>query len=127
VANFSTIGKRNLIVCLLLTAGILALYNRVSHAGFLRYDDDRYVVENPYVRAGIHWSTIAWAFTTFEQANWHPLTWLSHALDCQLLGLNPSGHHYVNLLHPWSHTLAVTHRKFVRKTISALHGQGQKI
>jgi protein O-mannosyl-transferase len=99
VANApSSDGKRTLILCLLLAAGTLALYNRVSHAGFLRYDDDRYVVENPHVRAGIHWSTITWAFTSFEQANWHPITWLSHALDCQLFGLNPAGHHYLNLL-----------------------------
>jgi protein O-mannosyl-transferase len=83
---------------LLLALGTLGLYGRVVHAGFLRYDDDRYVVENPYVRSGLHWSTVRWAFTTFEQANWHPLTWLSHALDAQLFGLNPAAHHAVNLL-----------------------------
>src|SRR3954463_3690200 len=82
---------------LLLALGTLGLYGRVVHAGFLRYDDDRYVVENPYVRSGLHWNTVRWAFTTFEQANWHPLTWLSHALDAQLFGLNPAGHHSVNL------------------------------
>src|SRR4051812_17726319 len=83
---------------LLLALGTLGLYGRVLHAGFLRYDDDRYVVENPYVRSGLHWSTVRWAFTTFEQANWHPLSWLSHALDAQLFGLNPAAHHAVNLL-----------------------------
>lgn len=95
---FSSGGKRTLLFCLLLAVGTLALYNPVSHSAFLRYDDDRYVAENPHVQAGIHWSTISWAFTSFEQANWHPLTWLSHASDCQLFGLNPSGHHYVSLL-----------------------------
>jgi protein O-mannosyl-transferase len=85
-------------VCLLLAMGTLALYSRAAHAGFLRYDDDRYVVENPHVRSGVHWSTVTWAFTTFEQANWHPLTWLSHALDVQLFGLNPAAHHFINLL-----------------------------
>jgi protein O-mannosyl-transferase len=99
VANaFSSSGKRTLIICLLLAVGTLALYSRAAHAGFLRYDDDRYVVENPYVRAGVHWSTVTWAFTTFEQANWHPLTWLSHALDSQLFGMNPAGHHSISLL-----------------------------
>jgi protein O-mannosyl-transferase len=99
VANALSSGRKcTLILCLLLAAGTLALYSRVSHAGFLRYDDDRYVVENPYVHAGIHWRTITWSFTSFEQANWHPLTWLSHAVDCQLFGLNPAAHHYVNLL-----------------------------
>jgi hypothetical protein len=99
VANASTSsGKRTAILCLLLAAGTLALYSRAAHAGFLRYDDDRYVVENQHVRSGLHWSTVAWAFTTLEQANWHPLTWLSHALDIQLFGLNPAGHHFMNLL-----------------------------
>jgi protein O-mannosyl-transferase len=99
VANaLSSSGKRTLIICLLLATGTLALYSRAVHAGFLRYDDDRYVVENPHVRSGLHWSTVTWAFTTFEQANWHPLTWLSHALDVQLFGLNPAAHHFINLL-----------------------------
>ncbi len=95
---FNSTGKRTLVLCLLLAAGTLALYSRVTHAPFLRYDDDRYVVENPNVRSGLHWSTVTWAFTTFEQANWHPLTWLSHALDIQLFGMNPAGHHFSNLL-----------------------------
>ena len=95
---FTSSSKRTLILCLLLAIGTIALYSRVVHATFLRYDDDRYVVENPYVRSGIHWSTVAWAFTTFEQANWHPITWLSHALDVQLFGMNPAAHHFVNLL-----------------------------
>ena len=43
-------------------------------------------------------STVAWAFTSLDQANWHPLTWLSHALDCQLFQLNPVGHHYTSVL-----------------------------
>jgi Tfp pilus assembly protein PilF len=99
VANaFTSSGKRSVIICVLLATGTLALYSRVVHAGFLRYDDDRYVVENTYVRSGLHWSTVHWAFTTFEQANWHPLTWLSHALDFQLFGLNPAAHHSINLL-----------------------------
>ena len=95
---FTSSRKRTLILCLLLATGTLSLYSRVTHAGFLRYDDDRYVVENPYVRAGLHWSTVTWAFTTFEQANWHPLTWLSHAVDGRLFGMNPAGHHSINLL-----------------------------
>lgn len=76
----------------------LALYNPVARNGFVNFDDDRYVTDNPQVRAGVHWSTISWAFNSFDQANWHPLTWLSHALDCQLFRLNPAGHHYTNLL-----------------------------
>jgi tetratricopeptide (TPR) repeat protein len=76
----------------------LAVFSPAARHGFVDYDDDRYVTNNPQVRAGLHWATVSWAFTTFEQANWHPLTWLSHALDCQLFQLNPTGHHITSLL-----------------------------
>jgi len=90
--------RQTLIVGLLLVVATLALYNPVSHHPFVNYDDDRYVGDNAHVRAGLHWETVRWAFTTYDEANWHPLTWLSHALDCQLYGLNPAGHHYTNVL-----------------------------
>ena len=76
----------------------LSVYNSVIHNGFTNFDDNLYVTDNVHVRAGLGWSTIKWAFTSFDAANWHPLTWLSHALDCQLFQLNPIGHHYVNVL-----------------------------
>jgi protein O-mannosyl-transferase len=97
-ALFRSSGHRTLLCCLLLTVAVLISYNPVIHNGFLSYDDDRYVVDNPHVRAGLTWPTAKWAFTTYELANWHPLTWLSHALDCELFGLNPAGHHYMNVL-----------------------------
>jgi tetratricopeptide (TPR) repeat protein len=95
---FRSPGQHKLLLGLLLMAVTLAVYNPVSHNGFVNFDDDRYVTDNPQVRAGIHKSTISWAFTSLDQANWHPLTWLSHALDSQLFHLNPVGHHYTNLL-----------------------------
>ena len=76
----------------------LALYNPVNRHPFVNYDDDRYVTENPHVHNGLGWDTIAWAFTSTEQANWHPLTWLSHALDHSLFHQNPTGHHFTSLL-----------------------------
>jgi len=91
-------GKSGVILCLLLAAVTLALYNPVAKHPFVNYDDERYVYENPHVIGGLSWATARWAFTTTTEANWHPLTWLSHALDCQLFRLNPTGHHYVNLL-----------------------------
>jgi hypothetical protein len=91
-------AQRKLILGLLLVVATLALYNPVSRNGFVNFDDNRYVIDNLRVRAGLHWSTISWAFTSLDQANWHPLTWLSHALDCQLFQLNPVGHHYTSLL-----------------------------
>jgi hypothetical protein len=85
-------------MCLLLIAVVLVSYNPVTHNGFLNYDDDGYITDNPHVRVGLTWATVKWAFTTYDKANWHPLTWLSHALDCEVFGLNPAGHHYVSVL-----------------------------
>ncbi len=85
-------------LCLLLTMVSLLLYHRAASAGFINFDDPQYVINNPHVQQGIRWETIQWAFITFDAGNWHPLTWLSHALDCQLFQLSPAGPHYVNLL-----------------------------
>ena len=90
--------KRSTVLCLLLALVTLALYNPVVHNGFTNLDDDFYVSHNPHVIAGLTWDTVKWAFTSYDAANWHPLTWLSHALDCQLFKLNPAGHHYINVL-----------------------------
>jgi tetratricopeptide (TPR) repeat protein len=95
---FQSPARRTLLLCLLLTAVVLVFYNLVGHNGFLNYDDDGYITGNPHVRAGLTWATVKWAFTTFDQGNWHPLTWISHALDFELFGLHPGGHHYMNVL-----------------------------
>jgi protein O-mannosyl-transferase len=95
---FQSPKLRTLLGCLCLVAAVLASYNPVVHNRFIRYDDDGYIIDNPHVKAGLTWSTVKWAFTTYEQANWHPLTWISHALDYQLFGMNPAGHHYVGVL-----------------------------
>jgi Tfp pilus assembly protein PilF len=83
---------------LLLVGAVLACYSPVTHNGFLNYDDDAYITSNPHVRAGLKWTTVKWAFTTYDAANYHPLTWLSHALDCQLFGLNSAAHHEVSVI-----------------------------
>ena len=95
---FQSPERRTQLLCLLLTVVVLVSYSPVTHNGFLSYDDDRYITDNPHVRAGLTRATVKWSFTTYDQANWHPLTWLSHALDCELFGLNPAGHHYVSVL-----------------------------
>ncbi len=95
---FQSGGQRTLLLCLLLTVVVLVSYNPVTRNGFLNYDDNGYITKNPHVRAGLTWETVKWSFTTYQQANWHPLTWLSHALDCELFGLYPAGPHYVNVL-----------------------------
>lgn len=91
--------KRNLAICLLLAVATLALYSpAIRHPFIFNYDDDVYVLNNAHVKAGLHWQTIRWAVTSTENSNWHPMTWLSHAMDCQLYGLNPPGHHFTNVL-----------------------------
>lgn len=66
---------------------------------FTSLDDNQYLTENSNVQAGLNWQSVIWAFTTTEVCNyWHPLTWLSHMLDIEMFGMNPRGHHFVNLL-----------------------------
>ncbi|MGA2903436.1 MAG: hypothetical protein ABSD98_06380 [Candidatus Korobacteraceae bacterium] len=74
-----------------------ALYFVVTGYPFCNYDDTVYVTANAHVQSGLTWETLEWAFSTYDAANWHPVTWLSHALDCQLFGLDPAGHHGVNV------------------------------
>jgi tetratricopeptide (TPR) repeat protein len=95
---FVSPARRNLLLALLIFAATIILYNPVNRHPFVNYDDDRYVTENPHVRSGLSWGTVGWAMTSTEQANWHPLTWISHALDCSLFHLNPAGHHFTSLL-----------------------------
>jgi protein O-mannosyl-transferase len=81
-----------------LTLAIFAAYWPVLKYPFVNYDDVDYVTENPHVQQGISLATLVWASTSLRQANWHPLTWLSHALDCDLYGLDARGHHFTSLL-----------------------------
>ena len=92
------------VVAILLVIATAVLYYPVSSHPFANYDDADYVFDNFHVKAGLHWGTVIWAFTTFAAANWHPLTWLSHAADVQLFQLEPAGHHATNVL---LHTLNV--------------------
>src|SRR5215471_12555715 len=71
-------------------------YAPLGHHPFLHYDDQLYVSENPNVQAGLTREGIAWAFTTSRAANWHPVTWLSLMLDCQLFGTDPGRHHLMS-------------------------------
>jgi protein O-mannosyl-transferase len=90
--------KRSTVLCVLLMLLTLAFYHPIVHNRFTNLDDDAYIVRNPHVSSGLSWDNVKWAFTSYKTGNWHPLTWLSHALDCQLFKLNPADHHYVNVL-----------------------------
>ena len=96
---------RTLCVYLALVLTTLAAYWQLRSCRFVSYDDNLYVTENWHVKAGLTRDSIVWAFTTGHAANWHPLTWLSHMLDCHLFGTNPAWHHFTNLLLHIANTL----------------------
>jgi Flp pilus assembly protein TadD len=85
------------VVCLVLALATVVAFREVRSGEFLTCDDDYYVLENLHVQHGLTTQSIAWAFTTFQQGNWHPLTWISHMVDWKLYGKNPAGHHMTNL------------------------------
>ncbi|HEY2385976.1 MAG TPA: tetratricopeptide repeat protein [Candidatus Binatia bacterium] len=95
-----------MVVALALAAVVVAAYAPALRGQFLEWDDNIYVLRNPYVR-GLSWANVRWAFTTFHTGNWIPLTWLSHALDGTLWGLNPVGHHATALLLHVANTVLV--------------------
>ena len=90
-------AHRPWLVALVLVIVTFAAYQPTWHAGFL-FDDSPYVTANPHVRGGLTVANMVWAFTAYHESNWHPLTWLSHALDCECFGMNAGGHHAVNVL-----------------------------
>jgi protein O-mannosyl-transferase len=90
--------KRPLILGLLLVGVTAGLYVRVHGYGFVNYDDTLYVTQNSHVQDGLTWSTVRWAFTTYSVGTWHPITWLSHALDYQFFDVDAGGPHDINLL-----------------------------
>ena len=93
------------LIGLLLIVATLGVFWQVRSHDFLNYDDDVYVSENSQVQEGFTRKSVIWAFTSGYASNWHPLTWLSHMLDCQLFGLNPGGHHLTNLMLHLANTL----------------------
>ena len=82
---------------LVLAAATVAVYWPVSRYPFNALNDGEYIRDNLRIQQ-LDWSLVKWSFTTFYAANWHPVTWISHALDCQLFSLNPGGHHDSNLM-----------------------------
>jgi protein O-mannosyl-transferase len=91
-------------ICIALAGLTWTVFGQTLGHDFINYDDDLYVYENPNIVSGLRRPAILWAFTHAHAGNWHPLTSLSHMLDCQVFGLNAGGHHFTNVL---LHTLAV--------------------
>jgi Tfp pilus assembly protein PilF len=92
------LGAQNFLITLGLAIVTLALYAQVSGHHFITVDDPTYIQENPMVNRGVTVAALNWAFTTFYATNWHPLTWISHMIDCQFFGANAGGHLLVNTL-----------------------------
>ncbi len=91
----------------ILAVATFTVYLPVFELDFINFDDTAYVTGNPPVSGGLTWSGVVWAFRSFHSSNWHPLTWISHMLDCQLYGLRPGGHHLTNLLFHIANSLLV--------------------
>jgi protein O-mannosyl-transferase len=116
-------------VCAILAVAVLAVYWPVRNHDFVKYDDDAYVTDNRNVQSGLNARSLRWAFTSGHASNWHPVTWLSHMVDCEIFGLNPRGPHLVNLLLHTANTLLLfivlkrmTGRMWPSALVAALFG-----
>lgn len=95
----TSLHKQRMIVgiCLILVLMVWFVFSPALQCDFINFDDPGYVTENPMISGGVTWEGIRWSLTNSHGGNWHPLTSLSHMLDCQLYGLNPAGHHFTNV------------------------------
>ena len=119
------------ILSLLLAVAAIAIYSPVHSHPFFNIDDSKYVIDNPHIKAGLTLNSAVWAFTHGYAGNWHPVTWVSHAIDIQMFGFDPAGHHDENaLLHAINAVLlflvlrratGYTWRSFTVAALFALH------
>lgn len=86
------------VVCAALILACIAIYAQTLSHDFVNYDDNRFLVKNAQMQSGLTWATVAWAFTIQVENYLMPLSWLSHALDCQLYGMWAGGHHLTSLI-----------------------------
>src|SRR5947209_8534648 len=88
------------VACALLFVLSVTLFWPVSRHQFINFDDPEYLTANQHIQNGLTADGVRWAFTQVhgEATYWHPVTWLSHMMDCELFGLNPRAHHLVNVL-----------------------------
>jgi tetratricopeptide (TPR) repeat protein len=121
------IERADLVILLGLAVMTLGIYAQVIGHQFITLDDPTYIRENPNVNRGVTLAGLAWAFSTFHAANWHPLTWISHMIDCQLFGTNAGRHLLVNTLIHAANTLLIfyfllrtTHARWPSALVAAL-------
>ena len=127
VSHAATSGRPDLLILLGLAVMTFGIYAQVTRHQFITLDDGWYIRDNPMVNRGVTLAGLAWAFTTFSAANWHPLTWIAHMIDSQLFGLNAGGHLLVNALIHVANTLLVfsflsrtTHARWPSALVAAL-------
>jgi Tfp pilus assembly protein PilF len=127
LSGAATFGRPDFLILVALAVLTLGIYAQVIGHQFITFDDDSYIKENPMVNRGVTLAGLAWAFTTFYKANWHPLTWIAHMIDSQLFGLNAGGHLLVSALIHVANTLLVfwfllraTHARWPSALVAAL-------
>jgi Flp pilus assembly protein TadD len=127
ISRATTIRRPDLLILLALGAITFAIYAQVIGHQFITLDDPTYIQENPMVNRGVTLRGLAWAFTTFYATNWHPLTWISHMIDCQFFGMNAGRPLLVNALIHVANTLLLfwfllrtTHARWSSALVAAL-------
>jgi len=127
LSHTTRLTRPDRVILLGLAVITFGIYAQVIGHQFITLDDPTYIQENPMVNRGVTLAGLAWAFTTFHATNWHPLTWISHMIDCQLLGTNAGRHLLVNALIHVANTLLVfwfllrtTHARWPSALVAAL-------
>src|ERR1041385_7278734 len=127
LSHTRTLTGTDLLILLGLAVVTFGIYVQVIGHQFITLDDPTYIQENPMVNRGVTSAGLVWAFTTFYATNWHPLTWISHMIDCQLFGMNAGRHLLVNALIHAANTLLVfwflfrtTHARWPSAFVAAL-------
>jgi len=109
-------NKQTLLICVILAASIIAVYWPVYKYEFIKYDDDTYVTENKNIQSGFTLNSLKWMFTADYASNWHPLTWISHTLDCMIYKGKAGGHHITSVLFHIANTILLFY--FFKRTTS---------
>src|SRR5438093_9026938 len=107
VSHVTTFERPDILILVVLAVVTFGIYAQLIGHRFITFDDPTYIEHNPMVNRGITLAGLAWAFTTFYEGNWHPLTWIAHMIDSQLFGMFAGGHLLVNALIHAANTLLV--------------------
>src|SRR6266480_4951211 len=123
----TTFGRPDLLILFGLAVMTFGIYAQVIGHQFITLDDGWYIKDNSMVNCGVTLAGLAWAFTTFHEGNWHPLTWIAHMIDSQLFGIFAGGHllvnaliHVVNTLLLFWFLLATTRARWPSALVAAL-------